>query len=135
MDAVFAGWGVVAPGRDVHDLQGLDVDGRAVVVLKGAPWELDPVAPFGYDRAIGKSIEATVRGADLLVYVTDALSSETADAGPDAEVDLFDEMRLVRFAFLPELEGRPTMGMGPIVVISPAVFDRVLAGAAGGTYA
>jgi hypothetical protein len=38
---VFAGYGIDAPNLGMHDYQGLDVNGRIVAVLAGAPRELD----------------------------------------------------------------------------------------------
>jgi hypothetical protein len=130
---VFGGFGVVAPEREVNDLAGLVLRDRAVVVLEGAPWPLDPAAPFGYDRAIGKSIEATVRGADLLVYVSQGIFPGD-EVPPNAERDLLLEATRARPAHLPDFGGEPTMGLGTILAISPDAFDRTLAEVAGGSY-
>jgi len=91
---VEAGYGIVAEERNVDDLAGRDVRGKAVVVRKGAPWPLDPSAVFGPDRAVGKLIAAGARGAELLVYL-----SETLDAGNDAESMFVQQMKNVSVSF------------------------------------
>jgi len=133
-DLVFAGHGVFAPERDVDDFDGADLRGKAVVAMLGAPWKLDPKAVHAYDRAVGKSVHVTVRNGSFLVYVSEEFEAP-ADASSSAEVRLFREMSKVPFAFLPEFQGQPTIGIGPILVITPAIFDKTLAGATGGTYA
>ncbi len=87
-DLVFAGYGVVAPERKVNDLAGVDVRDRAVVALLGAPWPLDPQAAFGYDRAVGKSIETFIRNGKLLIYVTSELAPPDTTS---AEIGLMEE--------------------------------------------
>ena len=41
-ELVFAGHGVCVPEEGVDDFEDLEVAGKAVVALLGAPWELDP---------------------------------------------------------------------------------------------
>ena len=98
-DLVFAGYGVVAPERKVNDLAGVDVRDRAVVALLGAPWPLDPQAAFGYDRAVGKSIETFIRNAKLLIYVTSELAPPDTTS---AEIGLMEEGKNVPAAVLSE---------------------------------
>lgn len=133
MELVFAGFGIVAPEKGIDDLSGIEVRGRGVVAVHGAPWELDPATPFGYDRAIGKSIAAVGRGSPLLVYVSEELALPGGQPA-GAEAAFFWEMAKVPLAYIPGFEGRPTMGLGPVLAIGPAVFDRLLAEAAGGSY-
>jgi hypothetical protein len=131
-DIVFAGHGVVAPERQVNDLAGVDVRGRAVVAFLGAPWPLDPKAPFGYDRALGKSIEVMIRNGRLLIYVTKELAPRDSTS---SEIELFEEQKDVPAAVLEGADGGSTMGLGPILAITPAAFDRTLGPVLGGTHA
>lgn len=66
---VFAGFGVVAPERGRDDYAGLDVKGKIVVVLRGAPkgFQTEERAYFGNGRT--KRIEAAKRGAVGMVTV------------------------------------------------------------------
>ncbi|NIO48429.1 MAG: M28 family peptidase [Candidatus Aminicenantes bacterium] len=133
-DLVFAGYGIYAPEKGVDDFAGVDIKNKAVVSLFGAPWELDPHVIHAYDRAVGKSIHVTVRKGALLVYVSEEFES-SPDSPASAEVAFFREMAYVDLAYLPEFQGKPTIGMGPVLGISPDVFDKTLAEAADGTYA
>lgn len=129
---VYAGHGIVAPENGIDHLAGIDVAGKAVVSLFGAPWELDGAAPFGYDRASGKSIAASGRGAGLLIYVTPEIES-IRSTPTSAEAAFMREARQASFTYLPGFGG-PTMGLGAILAVTPAAFDRTLARAAGGSY-
>ena len=84
---VFAGQGVVDVTKGMNPYEDMDLRDKAVVTILGAPWELDPNTPFGYDRAAGKSIEIMIRNADLLVYVTEEIATH-GDA-PSSEVGFF----------------------------------------------
>ncbi len=133
-EVVFAGHGVFVPERGVDDFRGVDVGGKAVVAFLGAPWELDPQAIHAYDRGVGKSVHVTVRGGSLLVYVSEEFE-RPADASVSTETRAARQVPNAPLTFLPEFEGRPTGGWGPILGITPTVFDKTLAEAAGGTYA
>ena len=133
-DLIFAGHGVVAPEHGVDDLARVDVRGKAIVSLFGAPWQLDPTAIHAYDRAVGKSVHVTVRNGAILVYVSEEFAAP-ADTSPSAEVAVFREMSNVPLAYLPASKGKPTGGWGPMLVITPSVFDKTLAEVSGGTYA
>ncbi|MCA9738194.1 MAG: M28 family metallopeptidase [Gemmatimonadota bacterium] len=64
---VFAGYGVSAPGFGYDDYEGLDVEGRIVAVLSGAPPSL-PSNPRAYYSSGGvKRDEAAARGAVGLI--------------------------------------------------------------------
>ena len=130
---VFAGQGVVDVTKGINPYKDIDIRDKAVVTVLGAPWELDPSAPFGYDRAAGKSIEIMIRNADLLVYVTEEITAQ--GKAPSGEVGFFREMAKVNAAYLAEATSTLTMGLGTIIAITPAAFDRTLADLAGGTYA
>ncbi|MBU6373558.1 MAG: M20/M25/M40 family metallo-hydrolase [Alphaproteobacteria bacterium] len=66
---VFVGFGVVAPERGRDDYAGLDVKGKIVVVLRGAPksFQTEERAFFGNGRT--KRIEAAKRGAVGMITV------------------------------------------------------------------
>jgi hypothetical protein len=132
-DIVFAGYGIYAPEKKVDDFEGIDIKDRAVVSLFGAPWELDPHGLFGYDMAIGKSVHVAVREGGLLVYVTEELAAGP-EATPSAEVSFFKGFAQSPIVTIPEFEGKPGSAIGPTLMITPAVFDKLLAQDAGGTY-
>jgi hypothetical protein len=131
LDLVFAGHGVFLPERGVDDYAGLDVTGKAVVALLGAPWPLDPAIIHAPDRAVGKDVSATVRGARLLVYASEDFAAESPTS---AEVAVLRHYAEAPVAFLPEMEGRPSWAAGPCLAVTPSAFDRALAGLAGGRY-
>ncbi len=112
--AVDAGTGVVDEERNVNELAGLDLKGKAAVVRKGAPWPLEKEAVFGPDRAIGKVMAATVRGAEMLVYLSEAL-----DGGDEAECRFFAEMKQAPVAFLRPAGSGHASALSPILVVRP----------------
>jgi hypothetical protein len=75
-DIVFAGYGITAPEKDWDDYKDLDVSGKVVLVIEGAPWELDLDVPFGYDKLLGKWINAAQHGAVGFIYATPLLGKE-----------------------------------------------------------
>jgi len=130
---IFTGFGLFVPEKGIDDFGGAAFDGKAVVALQGAPWEADNVAPHSYDRMLGKSAQATIRNAGCLVYVSHEFDDVAANSkSPD--VAFAREMVQVPYSFVVDF-GEPTMGLGPILVISSATFDRVLAPAVGKSYA
>ncbi|MGI8785706.1 MAG: M28 family peptidase [Acidobacteriota bacterium] len=121
LELIGAGNGIVVEERQVNDLQGLAVDGKAVVASKGAPWALDPSAVFGPDRAIGKLMAATVRGAPLLVYLSPDL-----DVANEAEAGFFREMKNAPVAFLRESGlGQPS-ALNPLLVLKPGALAAAI---------
>ena len=118
---VFAGHGIVAEDKNVDDLSSLDLDGTAVVAKKGAPWPLNPADVFGPDRAMGKLIGSTVRGAGMLVYLSDEL-----DQGEEAEAQFFHEMKNTGVCFLREPEVKHASALNPVLVIRPGVFAAAM---------
>ncbi len=129
-DLLLAGYGIAAPEHNIDDFEGLDVVGKAVVAFLGAPWELDREAIHAYDRAVGKAVQVRVRGGTLLIYVTDEFTTATDDP-TSREIPFFREMAEVPNAFISASSGT----IPPILVTTPAAFDRSLASVAGGTYA
>ena len=97
---VFAGYGIVATGFGYDDYAGLDVSGKAVIVLTHEPQELDGDSVFE-GRALTphsdlrqKAAHAANRGARLLIVVEDphhvtdrALTREWTR---DPQIDRFD---------------------------------------------
>ena len=121
LELVFVGQGVVAEERKVLDLNGLDVRGKAAVALKGAPWPLEPTQVFGPDRALGKLMAATIRGAQLLVYL-----SEDLDLSTETEAGFFREMKNAPVGFIRESAMGPASALNPILVLKPTAFAAAL---------
>jgi len=133
-DLVFAGYGIFAPERGVNDFEGIDIQGKAVISLLGAPWETDPHAVFGYDKLIGKGISVTAHNGGMLIYVTEELEA-SPDSPPSLEIGFTKAMAELPYVCIPEFEGKPSSALGPALLIKPSVFDRALAAESGGTYA
>ena len=123
-ELVNAGFGVVAEEKSVNDLDGLALRGSAVMARKGAGWPLDAGAVFGWDRAVGKTLAATARGAQLLVY-----ASPDLDKG-DQEAGFFAQMRNVPVGFVREPGlgpgGQAASALNPILVITPKALAAAL---------
>jgi hypothetical protein len=132
LDLVFAGHGVFLPEKGVDEYSGLEVGGKAVVAFWGAPWLPDPAVIHAPDRAVGKNVSAVVRGARLLLYVSEEFAAENPTS---AEVPFLRHYAKAPVAFLADEERRPSWAAGPSLILAPAVFDRTLAGPAGGRYA
>src|SRR5437870_225853 len=71
-------------------------------------------APCGPDRAMGKLMAATVRGAPLLVYL-----SKDLDTGSEAEAGFFREMKDAPVAFLREPGLGLPSALNPLLVLKP----------------
>jgi hypothetical protein len=67
----FVGFGIHSPEHSWDDYAATDVAGKAVIVMDGAPWDVDVSIPFGYDKALHKAVEAYQHGAKAVVYATD----------------------------------------------------------------
>ncbi len=95
---VFAGYGISAPEVAYDDYQGLDVTGKAVVVLRHAPPMFDNIADdlakHSYVRT--KIANASAHGAAAVLLCTDlpAVPRESAGTDTDAEQLLRVELRL-----------------------------------------
>ena len=114
---VEAGSGLVYEEKGIDELAKLDVRGKAVVVRKGAPWHLDASAVFGPDRAVGKLIAATVRGAELLVYL-----SEELDFCVEAECQFFKEMKQAPVGFVRDPMLKHASALNPILALRPKAY-------------
>lgn len=81
----FAGFGISAPEHDYDDYAGLDVSGKAVVVLRHEPHSGDPNyfdgARLSSHAVLSrKATLARERGAAAVIFVTDARSLESRGA-------------------------------------------------------
>jgi hypothetical protein len=125
-ELVNAGFGVVAEERKVNELEGLDLRGKAILARKGAGWTLDPTAVFGPDRAMGKILASTARGANLLLYVTPDL----AYPGADAEAGFFAQMKAAPVGFVREPGlgpgGQPASALSPVLLVTPQALAAAL---------
>lgn len=130
---VFAGHGIYDPEKGIDDYGDLDMRGKAAVALYGAPWEPDPGAPHSYDRVVGKSVGPIVRGGEMFIYVSPEFEDVQKNAS-SMEVAFATEMVNSIYTLLPGFPGQP-MGMGPVLIITPTVFDRLLKQASGRDYA
>jgi hypothetical protein len=131
-DLVFAGHGVSVPEEGVDDFEDLEVAGKAVVAFLGAPWDLDPHVIHAPDHGVGKAVQVGVRNGSMLIYVSEEIS-DPPPAEPSAETGLFAAFANMPLTQLIE-DSRASAFSGPFLAIGPAVFDRILAEAAGGTY-
>ncbi len=74
-DATFAGYGITAPPLGYDDYAGLDVRGKAVLVMTGEPRETDPRGPFRpaehfhYTELRHKVLNAREHGAAAVIVV------------------------------------------------------------------
>ena len=126
LELVNAGDGVVAEEKKVNHLEGLDLRGKAVLARKGADWTPDPQAVFGSDRAMGKVLATTARGAQLLVYA----SPDLATAAADAEAGFFAQMKDAPVGFVREPGlgpgGQPLSALSPLLIVTPQVLLQTL---------
>lgn len=74
---VFAGYGITAPEYHYDDYQGLDANGRAVIVLRHEPQENDEHSVFAgkqfttHADVVNKAINAKNHGAKAMILVND----------------------------------------------------------------
>ena len=121
-DLTFLGHGIFDPENNFNDYKNVDLKNKAGLVLLGAPWELNPHAVLSCDRAIGKAVQNSVRGANLMLYVTEELGAPK-DKQVSMEVPMangFSQARIVRYA---QLKGR-SLDMTPILFISQKTFNK-----------
>ncbi len=67
----FVGFGIHSPEHSWDDYATTDAAGKAVIIMDGAPWDTDVSIPFGYDKALHKTVEAYAHGAKAVIYATD----------------------------------------------------------------
>ncbi len=81
---VFAGYGITAPELDYDDYDGLDVEGRVVVVLRKEPGQNDPDSKFDgkrnsqYAYFSSKELNAAVHKVGALILVNDSQTVKAA---------------------------------------------------------
>ncbi len=74
---VFAGYGITAPGLGYDDYAGIDVSGKAVIIMSHEPQETDRSSRFNGNQAVpesslyGKATAARSRGARVLIVISD----------------------------------------------------------------
>lgn len=89
----FVGYGITAPKLNYDDYAGLDVTGRAVIVLRNEPRKSDPASPFDgaqtseFGVASHKITNAIAHGAAAIVFITDAASLEPANPADAPQSD------------------------------------------------
>lgn len=68
---VFAGYGIDADDPDYHDYEGVDVDGKVVVILRHSPDGTNPHGEFSRFAALRyKAMTARENGASAVIFVT-----------------------------------------------------------------
>ena len=71
---VFAGYGITAPELHYDDYQGIDANGKVVLVLRHQPRETQDRNPFNsaqHNTFINKAINAKQHGARGIIFITD----------------------------------------------------------------
>jgi TolB protein len=87
-DLVFAGYGIDAPEIGYRELEGLDLAGKVVLMLRYEPQEKDDASPFDgrrpsrFSAQRRKVLLARERGAAAVVFVTGPLQDEGNDRIP-----------------------------------------------------
>lgn len=134
---VFVGYGVVAPERGRDDYAGLDVKGKIVVLLSGAPSGLQTEIRAHYSNTNVKRAEAAKRGA---VGVLTMPTTSSEKRRPFARgVGNYQEWKMtwndakgvayVRGAEAPSLAGLSLKGAAKLFSGAPTSLDDVLAAA------
>lgn len=135
-EAVFAGYGIASPELGYDDYDGIDVAGKAVIVLRHQPLSADPKGPFG-SKALSphaylsaKCAKAAALGASAVIIVTDQRNISWQPAKAEAK-DLGAAPVEKLMGFQVEAAKRPAGASDkPLLVvhISRAECDRWLAG-------
>jgi Tol biopolymer transport system component len=87
-DLVFAGYGIEAPPIGYQELDGLDLKGKVVLMLRYEPQERDDASPFDgrkpsrWSATRYKVHQARERGAAAVIFVTGPLQDEGSDKLP-----------------------------------------------------
>jgi Zn-dependent M28 family amino/carboxypeptidase len=134
---VFVGYGLVAPEMGRDDYAGLDVKGKIVVILSGAPSGFQTEVRAHYGNANVKRVEAAKHGAIGVLTLPTTGSEKTR---PFARgVSGYQEWRMtwsdaqglgnVRGATAPSLAGLSLKGGAKLFAGAPTSLDSVLAAA------
>jgi len=76
-DVVFAGYGISLPEKQYDDYEGIDVSGKAVMILRYHPEGDNPHSEFGVGAALRyKTAKAKEKGAKAVVFVTGPADNE-----------------------------------------------------------
>ncbi|MBI4905913.1 MAG: M28 family peptidase [Acidobacteria bacterium] len=131
--AVFAGFGILAPKLNWDDYKGLDVKGKVAVVLTSEPGANDPASRFDglvtsdYANTLSKTLWAQERGAIALVFVDAGQVSRGTNSFAAAARSQWPDRK-------PHLE-RYTLSTQadrihiPAVQVSPSIARQILGGA------
>jgi hypothetical protein len=75
---VFAGYGISMPQRGYDDYAGIDVSGKAVVVMRYSPWGDKPPQEFQASTALrAKVLKAKEKGAAAVIIITGPADSDS----------------------------------------------------------
>jgi len=82
---VFAGYGITAREYNYDDYAGIDVKGKAVLVLRHEPQEYDAKSVFAgrvyteHSQLFSKAVNAKLHGAAAVIFITDTASHSNTD--------------------------------------------------------
>ncbi len=86
-EVVFAGYGISLPEKQYDDYAGIDVSGKAVLLLRHHPDGDNPHSEFGAGAALRyKTAKAREKGAKAVIFVTGPVDDEK-DILPDLSYD------------------------------------------------
>src|SRR5215510_3879216 len=94
---VFVGYGITAPELHYDDYEGINANGKIVVVLRHEPQESDPHSPFEgtnftrHASFVSKAINAKQHGAQGIVFITD-LNHEDEQVGSATRTEETDDL-------------------------------------------
>ncbi len=87
-EIVFAGYGISAPDLNYDDYSGIDVNGKAVLIMRYNPDVANPHSEFGKFAAYRyKADIAKQKGASAVIFVTGHSPKDDADKLMDLEYD------------------------------------------------
>jgi Tol biopolymer transport system component len=92
-ELAFAGYGIEAPPVGYRELEGMDVAGKVVLMLRYEPQEKDDASPFDgrrpsrYSALRYKALQARERGAAAVVFVTGPAQDDGKDRLPALKND------------------------------------------------
>lgn len=76
-EVVFAGYGISLPDKEYDDYAGIDVKGKAVIILRNHPEGDNPHSEFGIGAALRyKTAKAREKGAQVVIFVTGPADDE-----------------------------------------------------------
>ncbi len=108
---VFVGYGITAPDLEYDDYQGVDVQGKVVVILRKEPQQDNPHSAFDgtsssrHAHFTQKVSNAYAHGAAAVILLNDQFGTrQSADASLKQWGELVDELVKLRAAFLAKLD-------------------------------